>query len=131
MKEWSKTWNASKSPRKQHKYRYNAPLHIKKKFMNVNLSKDLRKKHGIRNIQIRKGDTVKIMIGKFKKRTGKVTEVDIKQSKVYIENIETIKKDGNKTRYPINASNLQITELNLDDKRRMKNKKKGEKENAK
>ncbi|MDD5253601.1 MAG: 50S ribosomal protein L24 [Candidatus Nanoarchaeia archaeon] len=122
MKEWSKHWKASKDPGKQRKYKYNAPLHVQKKFLDVNISKDLRKKYGIRNIQIRKNDTIKILRGQFRKRTGKITKVDIKRSRVYVEGIEMIKKDGNKVQIPITPSNLQITELNLDDKRRIKKK---------
>ena len=59
-------WKSSKQPRKQRKYAANAPLHLRKKFVSANLSKDLRKKQGKRNIPLRKGDIVKIMRGKFK-----------------------------------------------------------------
>ncbi|MCW1309534.1 MAG: 60S ribosomal protein L26, partial [Candidatus Nanoarchaeia archaeon] len=38
MKYWSKKWKSSKKPSKQRKYRYNAPLHIRRKFLSVNLS---------------------------------------------------------------------------------------------
>ncbi len=60
-KKFSDKWKASKLPRKQRKYLANAPLHIKRKFLSANLSKELRKKHGKRSIPIRKGDTVRIM----------------------------------------------------------------------
>ncbi|MBD3247620.1 50S ribosomal protein L24 [Candidatus Pacearchaeota archaeon] len=124
-KKFSKHWKASKKPRKQRKYRANAPLHIKKKFLGANLSKDLRKKHGKRNIELRKGDTVKIMRGKHKGKTGKIQEIKIKFGKVIVEGIQRKKQDGSKTNIPLSASNLQITSLNLDDKKRMKKLKKG------
>ena len=57
--QFSTTWNASKQPRKQRKYRYNAPLHTKQKFLQVHLSPELRKKYSLRNILVKKGDKVK------------------------------------------------------------------------
>ena len=120
MKRFSKTWKSSKKPGKQRKYRYNAPLHIKNKFLSVHLSKELREKHKKRNITIRKGDTVKILRGQFKGKSGKIDRVNLKTTKVYIQGIESAKKDGTKTFYPFNPSNLMIIELNLNDKRRVK-----------
>ena len=118
--KFSTAWKASKQPRKQRKYLANAPLHIKRKFLSVNLSKELRKKHGKRNIPVVKGDKVKIMRGKFKKKSGKVTEVKTKMMKIYIEGIQVKKTDGSKASVPLRASNLQIIELNLDDVKRLK-----------
>ncbi len=60
------------------------------------------------------------MRGQFKKHTGNVERIDLKKTKVYLSGIEITKKDGSKTTYPINPSNLIITELNLDDKMRQK-----------
>lgn len=120
---FSTAWKSSKQPRKQRKYAAKAPIHIKRKLLSVNLSKDLRKKYGRRNIPVRKGDTVKVMKGKFKKKQGKVISVDIKKSKIKIEEISIKKMDGSKVNVKIHPSNLQIVELNMDDKRRIENKK--------
>ena len=117
-REFSKFWKSSKQPRKQRKYRYNIPKHLLKKFISVNLSKELRVKYSKRNIPIKKGDTVKILRGQFKKKIAKVMKVLPKKSKVYLENIQNIRKDGTKSFYPIHTSNLQITELLLDDRKR-------------
>lgn len=68
---------------------------------------------------MRKGDTVKVMRGKFKMKTGKITEVFTKISKVIIEGITVKKQDGSKANIKMRPSNLQIIELNLDDKKRM------------
>lgn len=119
-KKFSRNWRKSKQPRKQRKYRYNAPLHIKQTFMKAHLSKELRKKYNRRSLGLKKGDKVKIMRGQFKKKIGKVDRVDLKKSYVYVTGIEVIKKDGTKTFYPLKPSNLMITELNLDDKKRQK-----------
>jgi large subunit ribosomal protein L24 len=125
-KKFSKKWKASRQPRKQRKYLANAPLHIKEKFLSSNLSKELREKYGKRNLKVKKGDKVKIMRGKYKKKVGKITEVKIQRSKVYIEGIQIKKQDGSKSNVPFKASNLQIIELNLEDKKRFKRLKKPE-----
>lgn len=117
-KKFSKHWKGSKLPRKQRKYVANLPLHLKKKLVSVNLSKELRKKQGKRNISLRKGDTVKIMRGKFKKKQGKILEVKLKTGKIIVEGIQTKKMDGSKVNVSMRASNLQIVELDLTDKRR-------------
>ena len=131
-KKFSTAWKASKQPRKQRKYLAKAPLHIKKKFVSVNLSKDLRKKHGKRNLSVIKGDVVKVMRGKFKKKQGKVLSVKLKMQKITVEGIQVKKLDGSKANVNLRSSNLQIIELNLEDKKRLKKKeiKTKEKENA-
>ena len=121
-KEFSTAWTGSSQPRKQRKYIAKAPLHRKRKLLSVNLSKDLRTKQDTRNVVLVKGDKVKIMRGKYKGKEGKITEILIKQLKVYIENIQTKKQDGSKVNVPLKASNLQIIELNNEDKKRFKKK---------
>jgi large subunit ribosomal protein L24 len=116
--KWSKHWKSSKQRRKQRKYITNAPLHIRKKLFSTNLSKNLRKKYNFRNVPLIKGDQVKVMRGQFKKHIGKVESKDYKKIKIYIEGINAVKKDGTKKFIPIHPSNVMITELNLDDKKR-------------
>ena len=115
---WSKDWKASVRPSKQRKYRYHAPLHVRRSFLGIHLSPELRKKHGTRTATVRKGDTVKILRGQYKKKTGKVNKVLMKNEKVYVEGIENVRKDGTKTFIPLPPSNLMITDLELNDKRR-------------
>jgi len=119
-KRFSNKWISSKQKRKQRKYRYNAPRHIQYHLSNANLSKELRKKYGKRSISIRKNDVVVTMRGKFKKKSGKVISVDLKRGVAFIENIHANKKDGSKVNVPIHISNLQIKELDLADKKRIK-----------
>ncbi len=127
-KDFSTKWKASSKPRKQRKYLANAPLHIKRKLLSVNLSKDLRAKHSIRNIEVKKGDKVKILRGKYKGKEGKVTLIKTKLLKIYIDGIKTKKQDGSMVDVPQRASNLQIVELNLEDKRRFSKNKTPKKE---
>ena len=73
-RKFSTSWKSSKQPRKQRKYLANAPLHLKRKLLSVNLSKALREKVGKRNVVVKKGDKVKAMRGKFKNKQGKVSK---------------------------------------------------------
>jgi large subunit ribosomal protein L24 len=88
--------------------------------MSSNLSKELRTKYGKRSFPIKKGDIIKIMVGEFKKKTGKIDSVSLKKGRVIIEGISRSKKDGSKVSVYFNPSNLQIKELNLDDMKRKK-----------
>jgi len=119
-KKFVSSWKRSKKPNKQRKYRYNAAIHIKQKFIHSILSKELRKKYNKRNLGLKTGDKIKIVAGNFKGKEGKVERVDIKKTLIYVGGIEKVKKDGSKVLYPLHPSNLMITELNLDDKKRQK-----------
>jgi len=119
IKAFSNSWNASKLPRKQRKYRYNAPLHLQGKFMKATLSKELREKYNRRNIRIRVGDKIKILRGQYKGKTDKIERINMKDSNIFVEKIEIQKKDGSKAKWPINPTNIMITELNTEDKKRL------------
>ncbi len=108
----------STQPRKQRKTIYTANLHQKQKYLHVPLSKDLRSRHGKKNVQVRAGDTVKIMRGQYKRKQGKVDTVDLKRSRLLIEGAQKEKRDGMKSFYPIHPSNVQIISLELSDKKR-------------
>lgn len=116
--KWSKSWKSSKQPRKQRKYRHNAPLHIRNKMMKAPLSKELKAKYKLRNITLRKEDRVKILKGRFKGKMGKIQRRDLKHYKIFIKEAEIQKKDGSSYPYPISPNNTVILELNLDDKKR-------------
>ena len=118
--KFSTSWKASKQPRKQRKYRYNAPLHVKRKFLAATLDKPLREKHKRRSIEVRKGDEIKIMRGKMKGKSGKVSLVETKRTRISVDGIQTTKKDGTKINLWFHPSNVKIMNLNLDDIRRMK-----------
>lgn len=117
---FSTSWKSSVQPRKQRKYRHNAPLHVRQKLMHSHISPDLRKKHGKRSLGLRKGDSVMIMRGQFRKKSGKVEQIDLKKSIVYVSGIDITKKDGTKVRFKLQPSNLMITEIVMDDKKRQK-----------
>ncbi|MBO6105037.1 MAG: 50S ribosomal protein L24 [Methanobrevibacter sp.] len=106
-------------PRKQRKALYTAPLHIRRKIMSANLSKDLRADIGKRSLPIRVGDKVQVVRGDFKGHEGKVETIDAKRYKVTVEGVTLSKPDGNAVLLPIHPSNLMIIEADLKDERRL------------
>ncbi|MDP3742686.1 MAG: 50S ribosomal protein L24 [Candidatus Micrarchaeota archaeon] len=99
----------SRQPRKKRKFLYNAPLHLAGKFRNAHLSKELRAKMKKRAVRIRKGDTVKIMKGKFRGISGKVLAV--LAAAVNVEGAVVKKIGGKEIPVAIPASNLVITQM--------------------
>ncbi len=116
---FSSSWNASRQRRKQHKYRLQAPLHTKHKFLSAHLSKELRKKYGKRSLPLRKGDEVLVMRGSFTKKRAKVVSVNLTAGIVALEGIQRTKRDGTKVQVPFNPRALQISTLFLEDKERL------------
>jgi large subunit ribosomal protein L24 len=108
----------SEKPRKQRKYVRFAPLHIRRKLIASHLSDELRKQYGVRSLPVRKGDEVAVMRGKFRKRGGKITRVDTEKYMVYVEGVVVKRTDGTERQAGLHASNLLLTKLSLDDKRR-------------
>ena len=95
-------------------------MHMRQKFVHAHISKELASKLGIkmRNIGIRKGDTVKIMSGGKRGKTGKILGVDLNRSVVFVEGIVRKNAKGKEMQVPIAVSNVYITEMDLADKER-------------
>jgi len=111
---------SSAKPTKQRLALYNAPDHIRRKFMTAKLSEDLRAKLGIKRINVRVGDTVKIVRGDWKGHEGKVVKVDYDKITLHVEGVTIKKADGTPVFYPIHPSKVIITKLDLSDKARKK-----------
>lgn len=118
-KTFSTHWQASRQIRKQRKYRANAPLHIRHRFLSAMLSKDLKKKYRKNAFPLRKGDSVVVMRGKFNKKDGKIKVINLKRLRVKIEGLYITKKDGTNVDVSFDPSKLMIKELNLEDKERI------------
>ncbi|MBL7206571.1 MAG: 50S ribosomal protein L24 [Candidatus Aenigmarchaeota archaeon] len=118
--KFSKEWKSSVQPRKQRKYRYNAPLHIRHKFLSAHLASNLRERFKRRSLPLRKGDDVEVMRGSDKGLKGSVDRIDLKKAKVYIDSIKVKKVDGSEVHRPIDPSNLRIVDIKTDDKMRLK-----------
>jgi len=110
----------SVQPRKQRKERYEAPLHMRQKLVHAHVSKEAKKKLGItrRSAAVHAGDTVKVMVGKFAGKTGKVSEVILKDAKIYVEGVVARKAKGQEVLVAIDPSNVMIMEFDLSDKKR-------------
>lgn len=107
-------------PTKQRKRLYQAPVGERYKQFSATLSSNLKESHGTRSVPVRKGDTVMVMRGDRKGSEGKVTQVDRKKYRIFIEGANREKVDGTSIPVPIHPSKVMITRLNLDDKRRKK-----------
>ncbi len=108
----------SSQPRKQRKARYTAPLHVRRKQIVSHLDEDLLLKYNRRSLPVVTGDEVRILRGDHRGKTGKVSQVDVKARRVVIDGVTHKKADGTDVELPVDPSNLVITKLNLEDKRR-------------
>lgn len=118
--KYSSKWISSIQPRKQRKYRLNAPLHKRQKMVSAHLDAKLREQFNKRSLPVRKGDEVQIMVGKFKGQKGNVTRTDLSNLKVFVEGIKRKKVSGQEVYVPLDPSNVKIIKLNMTDKKRMK-----------
>ena len=84
----------SSQPRKQRKFRYTAPLHVKGKFLRAPLSDDLQKEHSLSTLRVIEGDTVKVLRGDFAGTEGKVNAVNVKREYLNIDGVMVAKADG-------------------------------------
>ena len=111
----------SKKPDKSRKAFYTMPKHKAVKAIASHLDEKLAKEFNKRAISVRKGDTVKILRGSHKGKEGKITSVDTKDSRIYIEKIVTKKSNGQEKQVPIQPSNVLVIDLDRTDRKRFKN----------
>jgi len=107
-------------PTKQRKMLYQAPDHIRYKLFAAPLSPELRASHGVKTLPVRSGDSVRVMRGDKKGFEGKITRIDRKKYRVYVEGLTREKVDGTTIFVPVHPSKVMITRLILDDKWRKK-----------
>ena len=107
-------------PTKQRKKLYQAPDHIRYKLFAAPLSPELRASHGVKTLSVRSGDSVRIMRGDQKGFEGKITSINRKKCRIFVEGLTREKVDGTTIFVPVHPSKVMITRLNLDDKWRKK-----------
>ena len=107
-------------PTKQRKRLYQAPITERYKRFSAPLSSKLKESHSTNSVPVRKGDTVMIMRGDRKGSEGKVTQINRKKYRIFVEGANREKVDGTSIPVPIHPSKVMITRLNLDDKWRKK-----------
>ena len=105
-------------PRKQRRFRFRAPLHVRQKMVAAHLSKELREEFKRRSLPVRKGDKVRILRGKFKGKEGVVARVDLRRLKVFVEGVQRQNAKGQDVMIPLDPSNLLIIEVDTSDERR-------------
>ena len=96
------------------------PLHAKHKLLTVTLSKPLRERFNRRNLEVRKGDRVKIVSGKFKGVEGEVMNVNLRATKIYVDRVLMKKRDGTEVLRAMRPASLVLTDIDLRDKERQK-----------
>ncbi|MEM1971646.1 MAG: 50S ribosomal protein L24 [Candidatus Anstonellales archaeon] len=98
---------------KVRKMLYNAPIHIRNKFLNVPVDKALVDKFG-KTTRVRIGDVVRIMRGDFAKKEGKVVELNTKRGTVHIEGVVRKNASGKEVYVPIHASKIMLIKRGED-----------------
>jgi large subunit ribosomal protein L24 len=97
-------------------------IHVAKhrldKMLGAALADELREQYKKKTVRVIKGDSVMVVRGEYKGRGGKVEEVNTERGTLHIEGMQREKIRGGQVKVPIHASNVKITVLNLEDKRR-------------
>jgi len=105
----------SEQPRKQRTRTERASLHERQKQVRAHLSEDLREEYGQRRVRVNAGDTVEVQRGDFAGEEGEVTRVDLRDAAVFVEGVTVDAADGEDVQRPLDASNLTVTDLDLED----------------
>ena len=97
---------------------YEADQQARYSMMGAHLSKELRTSHKTRSLAVRVGDTVKIMRGDWKGKTGEVTKVNYVRNRVFVKGITHKRATGKEAFIGFRPSNIMITALEGKEKRR-------------
>jgi large subunit ribosomal protein L24 len=108
----------TEQPRKQRTRTRDASLHERQNQVRAPLSDDLREEYDQRNVRVNAGDTVEVTRGDFAGEEGEVLKVDLRDSVVHVEDVTLESADGEEVPRALDASNLRVTDLDLDDDRR-------------
>ncbi|ESO95130.1 hypothetical protein LOTGIDRAFT_189002 [Lottia gigantea] len=109
----------SASRRKNRKRHFTAPSNIRRKIMSAPVSKELRTKHNVRSVPIRKDDEVQVVRGHYKgQQVGKVTQVYRKKYVIYVERIQREKANGATVHVGIHPSKVVVVKLKMDKDRK-------------
>jgi large subunit ribosomal protein L26e len=101
------------SRRKARRAHFQAPSHVRRIIMSSRLSKEMRAKHSVRAMPVRKDDEVKVLRGKFKGKEGKVTQVYRLKWVIHIDKVTRENNRKATVNVGIHPSNVEITKLKL------------------
>ena len=104
----------SSSRRKQRRAHFSSDSAARRERMAAPLNSELRAKHGVRSLPVRKDDEVLIIRGDHKGREGKVVQVYRKKWAIYVDKVTREKANGTTVQIPVNASKVVLTKLRLD-----------------
>ena len=95
-------------------------MHIRQKFAHAHVSKDLKKKLGLKREERagKEGRHSQDNERQGRGKSGKVSSVDLKDSTVYIDGHYKKEREGKGDAIPVRISKVYITELDLSDKLR-------------
>ncbi|KAK4336717.1 hypothetical protein RND71_043561 [Anisodus tanguticus] len=111
--------SVTSSRRKVRKAHFTAPSHIRRRIMSCRLSRELKQRHNVKTIPVRKDDEVLIVSGVHKGvQVGKVVRCYRKKYVLHIERIQREKSNGATVYVGVHPSNCVITKLKLDKRRR-------------
>jgi large subunit ribosomal protein L24 len=105
----------SEQPHKQRTRTERASLHEKQDQVRATLADDLREEYDQRNVRVNVGDTVEVMRGDHAGTEGEVTDVDLRDAAVYVEDVTVEAADGEEVPRTLDSSNLRVTDLDLED----------------
>jgi large subunit ribosomal protein L24 len=105
----------TRQPRKQRNQKRDAALHEKQKQVRATLTADLREEYGQRNVRVNAGDTVEVLRGDHAGEEGEVLKVDLRDEVIHVEEVTVEKTDGEEVPRPLDASNVRVTDLDLED----------------
>ncbi|PSP38258.1 50S ribosomal protein L24 [Halobacteriales archaeon SW_8_65_20] len=108
----------TRQPEKQRSRQRRAPLHEKQKQVRAHLSEDLREEYGQRSVRVNAGDTVEVQRGDYAGEEAEVVNVDLRSTDIHVEDVTQETADGEEVPRPLDASNLVVTDLDLEDDRR-------------
>ncbi len=108
----------SEKPRTQRTETREAPLHQRHKQVRSTLSEELREEYGVRRVRVNQGDTVEVMRGDHAGEEAEVVRVDLRDGVVHVEDVVVETAEGEEVARPLDASNLRVVDLDLDDDRR-------------
>ncbi|KAI5181204.1 large subunit ribosomal protein L26e [Nematocida sp. AWRm80] len=105
------------SRRKCRKNHFTANDAKRRLIMSCGLSKELREQYKFKSFPVVVGDEVKVLSGDLKGKTAKVIKVNRAIYKVFLDISYREKKNGQISRFGLNASGLQITKFSKEHNR--------------
>lgn len=103
--------NISKSRKKNRKRFFTSSSGQKRKTMASPVSKEIRLKHVIKSVPLRKDFEVLVKKGLYKGKSGKIVQCQRKTNKVFVDNLVRNKTNKTSSFVPISPSNLIVIKV--------------------